>query len=311
MPNSQNDADQVHDVLIIGAGPGGLTAAIYLRRFQRSVAIVDNGNSRLSLVPVSHNYPGFPDGIPGQVLLDNLRCQLQHYDTTVMPGEIERLERRDGLYVATHEGGEIRALTVLLATGTEDAGLPMEGWREALACGTMRLCPVCDGFDVLDKKIAVVSSEQNRIAHALFMRSYSSDITLFERERDSVLDEAERGQLVQTGVRYVASPLLGITLGERMTPVLHTKDGASHHFDVVYPMMGETTRSTLATGLGAKSDECAKLVTDEHQRTCVPGLFAVGDVVKGLNQISVAAGQAAVAATAIHNTLPYCLRARQ
>jgi thioredoxin reductase (NADPH) len=261
MPNLQNEADQVHDVLIIGAGAGGLTAAIYLRRFRRSVAIVDKGNSRLSLIPVSHNYPGFPDGIPGQVLLENLRRQLQHYDTAIVPGEIERLERQDGLYLATHEGGVIRALTVLLATGTADAGLPIEGWREALACGSVRLCPVCDGFDV--------------------------------------------------GVRYVASPLLGITLGERMTPVLHTRDGESYRFDVVYPMMGETARSTLATGLGAQSDECAKLLTDEHQRTSVPGLFAVGDVVKGLNQISVAAGQAAVAATTIHNTLPFCWRARQ
>jgi thioredoxin reductase (NADPH) len=311
MPNLQNEADLVHDVLIIGAGPGGLTAAIYLRRFRRSVAIVDKGNSRLSLIPVSHNYPGFPDGIPGQVLLENLRRQLQHYETTIVPGEIERLERQDGLYFATHEGGVIRALTVLLATGTADAGLPIEGWREAVACGTVRLCPVCDGFDVLDKKIAVVSSEQNRIAHALFMRGYSSEVTLFERERDSMLDQAERAQLFQAGVRYVASPLLGITLGERMTPVLHTKDGESYRFDVVYPMMGETARSALATGLGAQSDDCAKLVVDDHQRTCVPGLFAAGDVVKGLNQISVAAGQAAVAATTIHNTLPYCWRSRQ
>ena len=133
------------------------------------------------------------------------------------------------------------------------------------------------------------------------MRTFSGDVTLFER--DCVLGEDERRRLAEAGVRYIGSPLLGITLGEGMAPLLHTKDGASHRAEVVYPMLGETARSALATGLGAPCDPCGKLLVDDHQRTSVPGLFAVGDVAAGLNQISVAAGQAAVAATAIHNSL--------
>ena len=87
-----------------------------------------------------------------------------------------------------------------------------------------------------------------------------------------------------------------------MTPVLPTEDGADHEFDVLYPMLGETTRSDLAVALGADTADCMELVVDAHQQTCVPGLYAIGDVVRGLNQISVAAGHAAVAATRIHNT---------
>src|SRR5438128_10619184 len=89
--------DQVYDTLIVGGGPGGLTAAIYLRRFTRSVALVDKGNSRLRLIPVSHNYPGFPEGVPGHVLLGNLTVQLERYGGAVMPGEILDLRLEDGL----------------------------------------------------------------------------------------------------------------------------------------------------------------------------------------------------------------------
>jgi thioredoxin reductase (NADPH) len=187
--------EPVYDTLIVGGGPGGLTAAIYLRRFMRNVALYDKGNSRLSLIPVSHNYPGFPEGVPGQQLLDNLRCQLERYGGAVTEGEIRKLRIDDGHFVGEHDGGEVRALTVLLATGIVDAGLPIERWREAVASGAVRLCPVCDGYDVLDKKVAVVSSGTNPVGHALFMRTFTQNVLLFERARDSALSAEDRHQL--------------------------------------------------------------------------------------------------------------------
>lgn len=298
----------VYDTLIIGGGPGGLTAAIYLRRFMRKVALFDKGHSRLSLVPVSHNYPGFPDGVAGTRLLDNLRRQLGRYDGQVTDGEILRLRIEDGAFVGEYEGGEVRALTVLLATGIADTGLPIESWRAAIACGAVRLCPVCDGFDVIDKKIAVVSSETNPIGHAMFMRSFSSDVTLFDRSKGAILSDDERQQLEAAGVEYISAAVRDVSMSDAMKPILNTCDGASYEFDVMYPMLGETARSELAVQLGAETGDCGELVVDDFQCTNVPGLYAIGDVVRGLNQISVAAGQAAVASTRIHNTLPWTLR---
>ena len=92
----------VYDTLIVGGGPGGLSAAIYLRRFTRNVALVDKGHSRLRLIPVSHNYPGFPDGVPGHTLLANLHVQLERYGGQAMPGEITALRIEDGLFVADY-----------------------------------------------------------------------------------------------------------------------------------------------------------------------------------------------------------------
>jgi thioredoxin reductase (NADPH) len=309
----------VHDTLIIGGGPGGLTAAIYLRRFTRKVALVDKGNSRLRLIPVSHNYPGFPEGVPGHVLLGNLAVQLERYGGAVMPGEIVDLRIEDGLFVADYapedapdaEPTQIRALTVLLATGVADGGLPVENWREAIAFGSVRLCPVCDGFDVMDKRIAVATAATNPVGHALFMRTFSSEVTLFERGAPSMLDTEDRRRLDAAGVRCVDSPLVSVTLDAAMKPVLHTEDGAAHPADVFYPMLGESARSGLAAKLGARTAQCEELVVDENHATTVPGLYAIGDVTVGLNQIAVATGGAARAAVRIHNQLPPALRQAQ
>jgi thioredoxin reductase (NADPH) len=309
----------VYDTLIIGGGPGGLTAGIYLRRFTRNVALVDKGRSRLRLIPVSHNYPGFPDGVPGYSLLDNLQSQLERYGGTVMSGEVVSLRLEDGYFVAGYvadegereDGGEvaeIRSLTVIVATGVADAGLPIENWREAVANGAVRLCPVCDGFDVIDKKIAVATAEVNPVGHALFMRTFSADVTLFERGSPSMLTDEDRRKLDAAQVRYIDSPLKGVTMSAAMKPVLHTEDGQEFGCDVFYPMLGENARSELAASLGAETAQCQELVVDGHQRTSVPGLYAIGDVAQGLNQIAVAAGQAAVAATRIHNSLPWAFR---
>lgn len=301
----------VYDTLIIGGGPGGLTAAIYLRRFTRKIALFDRGHSRLSLIPVSHNYPGFPEGVRGTELLDNLRSQLARYDGEVTQAEILRLRIEDGTFVGEYDGGEVRALTVLMATGIVDKGLPVEDWREALASGAVRLCPVCDGYDVIDKRIAIITSESNPISHAMFMRSFSTDVTLFDRQEGSILSDDECRQLEAAGVRYVRSAVRNVTMSDGMKPILNTGDGKSYEFDVMYPMLGESARSELAAQLGAEIATCGEIVVDAFQTTSVPGLYAIGDVVCGLNQISVAAGQAAVAATRIHNTLPWTLRAKQ
>jgi len=303
----------VFDTLIIGGGPGGLTAAIYLRRFTRNVVIVDKGNSRLAWIPVSHNYPGFPDGINGKLLLDQLRCQLGRYGGEVTPGEVSNLRLEDGLFIGDCTGPdgavtELRAYTVLLATGVADGGMPVERWEDAVASGAVRLCPVCDGFDVIDKRIAVATSEVNPVGHALFMRSFSRDVLLFERADESAVDDDQHAQLKAASVRHIASPLAGVTLTDDLKPVLHTRDGEAYECDVFYPMLGESARSGLASNLGAETVECDKLTVDDHCRTSVPGLYAIGDVTRGLNQIAVAAGQAAIAATDIHNKLPWALR---
>jgi len=303
------DSIPVLDCLIIGAGPGGLTAAIYLRRFHRNVMIIDKSESRLSLIPVSHNYPGFAEGVQGLALLQTLREQLSRAGGVVVEGEVTSLGRDEQSFYADWNGGRVRARKVIMATGIVDIGLPTENWRAAIRAGAIRLCPICDGFDVTDRRIAVVCGPDNRVSHARFMRTFSADVTLMLSRDASPLDELERQQLRESGIAWLEAPALDVSTADGRTPLVHTADGKQHAFDVLYPMLGETARSRLAAALGAETGECGDVVVDIHQRTTVEGLYAVGDVVVGINQISVATGQAAVAATDVHNQLPPCLRA--
>ena len=141
-------------------------------------------------------------------------------------------------------------------------------------------------------------------------------LTVRNEENVEVVIQVETLQWSQAGGQdvleptrdLVGSPLVGVTMSEDLKPVLHTADGEDYPCDVFYPMLGETARSDLAAGLGAVTVECSKLLVDDHLRTSVPGLYAIGDVTRGLNQIAVATGQAAIAATTIHNTLPWALR---
>ena len=130
--------------------------------------------------------------------------------------------------------------------------------------------PVRDGYDVIDKRVAVVTSNTNPVVHALFMPTFTPHVTLFERTPETLLDESTRARLAQAEVDVVASPLLGVTLSERMTPVLHTEDGADHEFDVLYPMLGETARSDLAVALGADTADCMELWSTRTSRPACP-----------------------------------------
>lgn len=298
-----DDATQPCDTLVIGGGPGGLTAGIYLLRFRRSVALFDKGHSRLLRIPCSHNYPGFPDGIRGAELLARLREQFARHGGSVTDGEVLSLERHDDCFLAGTSSGEVRARNVVLASGIADGGMPIAGWNDAVAAGAIRLCPICDGYEVIGKKVALLAGEGNPVAHALFLRTFAQHVTLFDRQRDAPYEPEDRDRLKSAQVRRISSPVATVTY-DGGKPVVHTEDGESWDVDVVYPMLGETPRSSLAAQLGAQMDDSGKLLVDQHQQTSVSGLFAVGDVVPGLNQISVAAGQAAVAATAIHNALP-------
>src|SRR5215218_4420581 len=114
------------DCFVIGGGPAGLTAAIYLARFRRRFAVVDAGASRALWIPVSHNHAGHPDGIPGPELLGRMRAQAERYGAEVVRGRVERLERRGDGFAARLEGsGALEAARVLLATGSEDGRPPL------------------------------------------------------------------------------------------------------------------------------------------------------------------------------------------
>lgn len=300
------DAPHFHDCIVIGAGPAGMTAALYLRRFRRDIVVLDAGNSRARWIPRSHNCPGFPDGVTGDELLARLRTQAMDYDTTVTKARARAIEQVEGGFRVSDTGGShYFARTALLATGIVDV-LPELAWvEEAVACGAMRLCAICDGFEASDGSVAIHGPLPAAFGHAQFMRTYSVDVTLVPSD-DTLADAKTRSDAQASGIELMSRPRELLFDGTRCGFI--DADGGRRMFDTVYPVLGSRSQAGLAMDLGARVDEDKELVVSRKQMTSVDGLYAIGDVVSAINQISVAVGHAAVAATAIHNALPPNLR---
>lgn len=297
------DSADLLDCVIIGAGAAGLTAATYLARFQRRFVIVDGGASRLLSIPTSHNYPGFVDGIRGTDLLERLRAHAAHYGVCVTEGTVERLDRLDdGCFVAVGGERQWHARTAILATGVVDVEPHLPDVKRAVADGHVRYCPICDGFESIGKRVAVLGRGKGGLGESLFVRHYASDVSLFTVAEPITISPEEAVKVARMQVRVVQDPVDGLVYdGGAMW--LQLRSGARERFDVVYAALGTMVNSGMAQVLGAEWSGNGELVVDEHQQTTVDGLYAIGDIVAGLNQIAVAMGHAAIAATAIHNRL--------
>jgi thioredoxin reductase (NADPH) len=292
------------DCLVIGGGPAGLTASIYLARFHLSLQLVDAGKSRAELIPCTRNHAGFPDGISGKELIERMKEQAQLYGASIAAGRVTRLEKLDDGFEAEWGQGSVRARKVLLATGLKNRRPPMdeELHDEALARGLIRYCPICDGYEVTDKMVGVIGSGGHGVAEALFLRSYTPHITLIAPDKAMEVGKEDQEKLRAAGIETVDGPCAAVAVhGDCI--VVDTAEG-HYTFDSVYPALGSDVHTELAGQVGADlAGETGCIIVDSHQRTSVEGLYAAGDVVLGLDQISHAMGEGGVAATTIRNDL--------
>ena len=289
------------DVAIIGGGPAGLVAAVYLARLRRSVAVFDGSESRLATIPRTRNYPGFPDGIPGPALLVALRQQAARYPIEHVSGHVDALERTDAGFRLSWPAGTLTAHRVLLATGTSDNVPAMPHLAQALRTGLLRYCPVCDGYEVIDRQVGVIANGPAGAREALYLRHFTPKLTLFLTADAQPLAPGEHDRLAQAGIRIAQGAVGSIREWNGRITVRHGERETA--CESLYGALGLEVHSSLARRLGARTDEDGYLLTDRHQETDVPGLYAAGDVVLGLNQIAVAAGTAAIASAAMHLSL--------
>lgn len=296
------------DCLIIGGGPAGLSAAVYLARFRRHVLVIDGGWSRAEWITLSHNIAGFPQGIAGHEYRQRLFQQAQLYGCVPETGYVHSLALRSqahdgGGFLASLDGRTIAAKTVILATGVVENKPPVPHLADAVKRGLIRTCPICDGYESMNKRIAVLGSGPHAAAEALFIRTYSSKVALL-LTGDIALPAATLEALKRAAIDIHPIGAASVRMQDHGVAVLYAADGQVHIFDVAFTAFGTTAQTRLARSLGARMDDAGRLFVGHHQETSVKGLYAAGDLVRGLNQISVANGEAAIAATAVHNALP-------
>jgi thioredoxin reductase (NADPH) len=216
---------------------------------------------------------------------------------------VERLERTGESFVA-HSGTEsIEARTVLLATGVVDVEPALPDVKDAIRSGLVRHCPICDGFEVIGKKVAVIGRGSKGVSEARFIQHYTTDLVLFTLGAGHEISDEDRVSLESGGIVVVDESLSEVCTELGAIVGVTTQSGKTYRFDSLYSALGCAVRSGLAREVGARCDEQGQIVVDDKLRTSIPNLYAVGDVANDLNQIAVAAGHAAIAATCIHNAL--------
>jgi thioredoxin reductase (NADPH) len=290
----------VFDTLIIGAGPAGLTAATYLGRFRRKAAVIDGGDSRARWIPQSHNIPGFAKGVSGAHLLRELRSQAERYGAQIRQGEARSLRQINEGFEIEVRGATLTGRCVLLASGVQDRLPDLNGAADAVKRGLLRICPVCDGYEAIGRSIAVLGDGPRGEREAHFLRTYSDRVSVLQIGDEN--GPTESGANEATGIEFLRTRLDQMHIEEdhlRWQP----PEGPARRFDVIYSALGCVPRCSLATPLGVARDGNGSLLVDEHQQTSVAGLYAAGDLVRGLNQVVVAAAEAAIAVTHIHNRL--------
>jgi thioredoxin reductase (NADPH) len=295
----------LHDCIIIGAGPAGLTAALYLGRYRRDPLVIHDSSARAARIPLTHNVPGFPEGISGVQLLERMTDHAQAYGATFIEGCVTAIAKAaDGFRITLADGESLHSRTVILATGIllNQVDLPHDFHEQAIEDDVLRYCAVCDAYEHIDRKIAVVGCEESGAAQALFLSRYSNEVTLFPDDL-AAMDADDRKKLETQGVSISDTRMARVAPTRTSMKVWRQGDEVALEFDVVYPCFGTKPRTELARQLGLSVDEGGCLGASSHFETETPGFFAAGDIVRGLDQISVAMGHGAIAATNVHSRL--------
>ncbi|MDT8856383.1 NAD(P)/FAD-dependent oxidoreductase [Paracoccaceae bacterium Fryx2] len=292
------------DCIILGGGPAGLTAALYLARFLRSVTVFDAQEGRARMIPETHNLTPFPGGISGRDLLDRMRSHAGHHGAEIETGTVVSVEAQGDVFRVTTDRRAETARTVIFASGVVNHRPPLSvsDHDRGVALGLIRYCPVCDAYEIRDRRIAVLGSGTHGFREARFLRHYSASVTLIPPDGSAAV--------ARDGVGVPGAPMAGLSLTESQV-VVTLENGEALGFDTLYVALGTTPRTALAASLGVRLGTGGHVLVDARQKTGIDRVYAIGDVTDGLDQIAVAMGQAAVAATAIHNTLPARLKSER
>lgn len=287
------------DCIVVGGGPAGLTAALYLARFRRRVCVIDAGASRAAWIPVSHNQPLFPGGISGTEILGRMKEHLTHLGSEILADKAIALARIDQGFLVELAKEAAAARTLLLATGVvnhqPDMSAQLHG--DAVAAGLIRYCPICDGFEAKHQKIVVLGRGPHGVREALFLRTYSQDVTLFCDP--SAIDDRSSTQLAASGISLIEQPVACLTVDQakiliqtasgRAPPVRHPLSGVG--LQQQYGPFFVFGRFALQSGMHfrrfASDDECGgslrcrrrragprsdqrRLRPSRHRRNCHP-----------------------------------------
>lgn len=294
-----------HDVIMVGAGPAALAAAVYTTREDIDTLLFERGvvGGLAAVTDKVDNYPGFPDGIEGLTLADQLRQQAERFGAVIELGEVTKITDEGEYRRLETTSGDMLARAVLIATGSDYKKIGVPGEQEYYARG-VHYCATCDGAFYRDKRLVVVGGGNSAIQEGIFLTRFASHIDLLVRSKiraSEVLQHDLQKYVDEGKITVHLNTATDEIVGEdnAVKKVVATKDGKNVEFetDGVFIFVGLNPNSQFAVASGIKVDDIGFITTDAHLQTSMPGVFAAGDIRSGATmQIASAVGEGATAA---------------
>ena len=296
-----DESDQ-REVIVIGGGIAGLSAAIYLGRAERDTLVIDAGHSMARWEPEVQNYLGFPKGVGGEELIRYGRQQAKRYQVEFAKDEIKSVAKRKGGFYLRGRRRSYRTKRLLLATGIFHLPPQIPGVKECLG-HSMFFCKDCDGVRVRGKRIAVCGANDDAVEYALGMLLYSPCVMVMTNGDQPRWSRRHAGWLKEYEIPVVQEKITGVDHRGCQVRGLRIKGGTEVRIDYIFTTRGDVFHTALAESLGARLDPDGQIEVNQCMRTNVPRLYAAGCVTPANCQMIIAAGQGAAAAQAINRDL--------
>jgi thioredoxin reductase (NADPH) len=290
-----------YDVAVVGGGPAGLTAALYTTRLGLDTVLVNRGGGRAAMMQDTHNVIGITEDVSGVEFLRTAQEQVQAYGADYRRGFVSDIDREDDRFVLTTDDAALSARRVVLATGFSDAKpdppLPPTGRG-------LHYCLHCDAYMFVDESVYVMGHGDSAAYVAMIMLNFTDEVDLLLRGDDPTWSEETDRMLRAHPIDVIDAEITGMNRGpDGWLESFEFTDGTTRKYRGGFPMYGSKYNNELAADLGCDRNDDGTVVVDDHGRTSVDGIYAVGDLVQGHNQIPVAMGQGAKAGIAIHMDL--------
>ena len=295
----------MRDVIIIGSGPAGLTAALYTARANLRPLLIEGleAGGQLMLTTAVENYPGFRDGIMGPELMTEMRAQAERFGTEIVQGDVTTLDLSGPPFTVTTSAGAEQARALILATGASARLLGLESERTLMGHG-VSTCATCDGYFFRGKPIAVVGGGDSAMEEATFLTKFASHVTIIHRRgqfRASKImqDKARANEKISVEMDTVVDDVRDVDQGVVTGIVLRnvrTNETKALEVDGLFVAIGHTPNTSLAAGQ-LELDRNGYIIPRQGAATSVPGVFACGDVQDHVyRQAITAAGSGCMAA---------------
>jgi thioredoxin reductase (NADPH) len=302
MSDTDTDIDGDYQVAVVGGGPAGLTAALYATRLGHDTVVLDRGGGRAAMMQDTHNVIGVTEDVSGVEFLQTAREQIQSYGATYRRAFVSGLNRGDdGRFRLETGDGTLAADRVVIATGFSDAEpdppLPPTGRG-------LHYCLHCDAYMFVDESVYVMGHGDSAAYVAMIMLNFTDEVDLLLRGDDPTWSDETGRMLDAHPIDVIHEEISGMNRGsDGWLESFEFEDGTVREYRGGFPMYGSEYNGGLAGEIGCERNDDGTVVADDHGRTSVDGVYAVGDLVQGHNQIPVAMGQGAKAGIAIHMDL--------